>query len=152
MSSIWSWGRPSKVDCNSTLPWGSLILHILTSLGRFDFWQGKWTTNWKILVGLEIRLNKISNKLSGAQFWHQEGLQKSLEKWCDALGLWHDALGLWRDALGCGTTHRAAISFHHGFLQNFKCAQFLLVQVSQTDLQMPWTCVLWCVLGFNWKI
>ena len=70
---IWSWGRPSKVDCNSTLPWGSLILLILTSVGRFGFWQGKWTPNWKIPLGLEIRLKYISNTLSHAEFGHQEG-------------------------------------------------------------------------------
>jgi len=79
MSSIWSWGRHSKVDCNSTLPWGSLIWHILTSLGRFDFWQGKWTPNWKISVLLESRLKEISNELSCTWFQHQEGLQKSPE-------------------------------------------------------------------------
>jgi len=79
MSSIWSWGRHSKVDCNSTLPWGSLIWHILTSLGRFDFGQGEWTPNWKIIVGLESRLKDLSNQLSCTWFGHREGLRKSSE-------------------------------------------------------------------------
>ena len=91
MSSIWSWGRPSKVDCNSTLPLGSLILHILTSLGRFDFWQGKWTPNWKIPVGLESRLKDLSNELSCTWFRHREGLQKPPAK--------RDPLSLARDPL-----------------------------------------------------
>jgi len=76
MSSIWGWGRHSKVDCNNTLPWGSLIWHILTSLGRFDFWQGKWTPNWKIPVGLESRLKELSNKPTISSFWHLKVPQK----------------------------------------------------------------------------
>jgi len=76
MNSIWSWGRHSKVDCNNTLPWGSLTRHILTSLGRFDFEQSKLTPNWKTLVGLESRLKYLSNELSSTQFGHMEGLQK----------------------------------------------------------------------------
>ena len=87
MSSISSWGRPSKVDWSNTLPWGSLsILHILTSLGRFDFWQGKWTPNWKIPVGLESIVNNISNVLSCTQFWHRKGLQNHRAKRHYALG------------------------------------------------------------------
>ena len=75
MSSIWSWGRPSNIGCNSALPWGSLFLLILTSVGRFGFWQGKWNPNCIIPLVLEIILQDLSNKLSHAQFGHREGLQ-----------------------------------------------------------------------------
>ena len=84
MSSIFGWGRHSKFDHNSTLPWGNLIWHSSTSLGRFDFWQGKWTPNHKIQVVLESRLKYLSNELSCTQFWHREGLHKSPAKECDA--------------------------------------------------------------------
>ena len=77
---IWSWERPSKVDCNSALPWGSLILLILTSVGRFDFWQSKWNPNCIIPLFLESRLQDISNELSHTQFGHREGLQNLPEK------------------------------------------------------------------------
>jgi len=66
MSSILKSVRPPNIDWNNTVHSGNLILHILTSLGRLDFWQGKGTPNWKIQDVLEIRLNMISNKLSHA--------------------------------------------------------------------------------------
>ena len=75
MSSIWSWWRPPKVDWNSTLHFGNLILYILISLGRLSFWQGKWDPNWKIQDVREIILDKISNDLSHAQFGYREGNQ-----------------------------------------------------------------------------
>ena len=76
MSSIWSSGVPTNIDWNHTPHFVSLILHILTSLGRLDFWQGKWTPNWKIQDIQEIKLDKISNELSHTQCGHHEGLQK----------------------------------------------------------------------------
>ena len=97
MSSIWSWVRPSNIGCNVTLPWGSLILLILTSVGRFDFWQGKWNPNCIIPLFLESRLQELSNELSHAQFRHREGLQKLPAK-CT---MWQEAC----DPLETGETH-----------------------------------------------
>ena len=97
MRSIWSWGRPSNVDYNSSLPWGSLILLILTSVERFDFWQGKWNPNCIILLVLEIILQDISHEISHAQFGHREGLQKLPAK-CT---MWQEAC----DPLETGETH-----------------------------------------------
>ena len=51
-----------------------------SSVGRFKFWQGKWTPNSKILVGLEGRLKDLSNKPTLAQFWHLKVLQKWLQR------------------------------------------------------------------------
>ena len=50
-----------------------------SSLGRIEFWLGKWPPNPKIPVGLKSRLRDLSNELSCTQFWHREVPQTELQ-------------------------------------------------------------------------
>lgn len=47
-----------------------------SSLGRLQFWRGKWPPNSEILVGLESRLIYLSKTPTLAQFGHLEVPQK----------------------------------------------------------------------------
>ena len=47
-----------------------------SSVGRFDFLQGKWAPNWEMPLGLDSRHPGISNKISWAWFSLHEVLQK----------------------------------------------------------------------------
>ena len=74
----WSFGPPKGQ--NTAKFWLSApFLSCRSSLGRIDFWLGKWPPNPKILVGLESRLREISNELCCTSFWHLEGLQTGLQ-------------------------------------------------------------------------
>lgn len=71
-----------------------LFGHIGSSVGRFDFWRGKWQPNSEITLGLENRQEDISNELSYTQFGLQEGPQNQLQSGamhrdfrCGALGI-----------------------------------------------------------------
>lgn len=88
MSSIWSWERPQKVSCKSTLHFFSLILHFLISLGRVDFWVGILDHFYCLIGPLCIQERSISNKLSWYQFGLREGTQKLVWRWRCPPMLW----------------------------------------------------------------
>ena len=69
--------KVKKLAKNDFLP---LFWIAKSSLGRFEFWQRKWTPNSKIPVGLESRLTEISNKPTLAQFGHLQVPQKWLQR------------------------------------------------------------------------
>ena len=75
---LWGFG---PLECQNTCKiWLSApFLSCRSSLGRIDFWLGKWPPNQKIIVGLESRLRYLSNELSCTSFWHREGLQTGLQ-------------------------------------------------------------------------
>ena len=66
---FWASRKSKKEQKNDFLPhfWDTE-----SSLGRLQFWRGKWPPNSEILVGLEIRLTELSNKPTLAQFGHWE--------------------------------------------------------------------------------
>ena len=56
------------------------FLHTESSLGRLQFWRGKWQPNSEIPLGLESRHPEFSNKPTFASFGHLKGPQKCSQR------------------------------------------------------------------------
>ena len=90
-----------------------LFWHKRSTVGRTNFWRGKWRKNWEVL----LRLESIQEYLSNKHTWSECGHQESLQKWVQI-----------------GTTHRESGAVHRGNLAQFdqECSVFCLAFASLT--------------------
>ena len=65
-----------------------LFAHTESSVGRLNFWRGKWQSNLEIRLGLEIIQVGLSNELFDAQFGLREGPQNQLQTCATHRGIW----------------------------------------------------------------
>ena len=71
---------PQKVKKHAKNDFLPLFGHTRSSLGRLQFWRGKWTPNWEITLGLESRHPDLSHKPTFASFGCLEVPQNVAQK------------------------------------------------------------------------
>jgi len=71
---------PKRSKKTSKMTFLPLFGHTISSVGRTQFWMGKWRPNLEITLVLESRQIDISNKSTWSKFGAWEGLQNHLQK------------------------------------------------------------------------